>query len=131
MAGEILTDGDLADLRAVAVEFFPDVCDVIASTITDDGFGGQVESWDTPIVIASDEPCFFTETLNEDEQAQVNRRGLSVVAAIHLTGLTPVAEGHRIVLTAAHGDHGGTYSVQGIARDSFEAQRVALVGKVG
>lgn len=131
MAGEILSPSDLADLRAFAIEFFPDVCNIIASVITDDGFGGQIESWDTPTVIASAEPCYFTETLNEDEQAQVNRRGLSVVAAIHVTGLVPVAEGHRIVLTAAHGDHSGTYSVQGLARDSYEAQRVALVGKVG
>jgi hypothetical protein len=131
MAGEILSAGDLADLRAVAVEFFPDVCNVIAGVITDDGFGGQMESWETPTTIASAEPCYFTETLNDDEQAMVNRRGLAVVAAIHLTGLVPVAEGQRITLTAAYGDHSGTYSVQGIARDSDEAQRIALVGKVG
>jgi hypothetical protein len=131
MVWDALTDGDLVDLRAVAVEFFPDTCDVIAATITDDGFGGQVESWETPTAIASDQPCYYTETLNEDEQAMVNRRGVAVVAAIHFTGLTSVAEGHRIVLTAAYGDHSGTYSVQGIARDSYEPQRVALVGKVG
>jgi hypothetical protein len=131
MAGEILSAGDLADLRAVAAEFRPDVCDIIAATLTDDGFGGQVEDWTTPTVIASDQSCSYSETLDADEQDLVNRRQLIVTAAINLPALTGVQEGHRIVLTATYGDHDGTYEVRGLVRDSYEAVRAALVGKAG
>jgi hypothetical protein len=130
MAGEILTDGDLTDLRAVAVEFQPDTCDIIAATYTDDGFGGQVEDWTAPTAIASDVSCSYSETLGQREEAQVSRLGLVVSAEIHVPALTPVQEGHRIVLTAAQGDHGGTYAVRGLTRSSYEAVRVALVGKI-
>lgn len=131
MAGEILSAEDLADLRAVAVEFQPDVCDIIAATVTDDGFGGQIESWDTPTTIASGVSCSYSETLDQDEQDLVNRRQLIVTAAINLPALTAIQEGHRIVLTATYGDHDGTYEVRGLVRDSYETVRSALVGKVG
>lgn len=117
--------------RQIARMLMPDTCTVSAGAITDDGFGGQTEDWSSPTTVVSGSPCHYSEALTEDEQEQVNRRGLVVTAVIHLPALTAVAEGHRIVLTAASGDHGGTYQVVGLTRYSMEATRSALVGKVG
>lgn len=121
----------VAAKRRAALMLMPDTCNVIAGTITDDGFGGQIEDWASPTTVVSGSPCYYSEALTEDEQEQVNRRGLVVIASIHLPALTPVEEGHRIVLTATVGDHDGTYQVVGLTRYSVEATRSALVGKVG
>lgn len=116
--------------RQIAAMLMRDRGTIIGPTYTDDGFGGQVEDWSAPTTIATNQPCYYTETLSEDEQEMVNRRGLAVAAAIHIPAALTVREGQRIVLTAVEGIHSGTYSIQGLTAYTYEVTRSALVGRI-
>lgn len=116
--------------RALASQLMRDRCNLIAGVITDDGFGGQVEDWSSPSTVASNQPCYYTETLTPDQQDQVNRRGLTVEAAIFIPATLVAVEGQRIVLTAVDGFHSGTYEIRGLTGYTDEVTRTALVGKI-
>jgi len=50
----MLTDTDLADMRAAISELLPARCNVLTVTRTSDGQGGQVDTWGT---VTANVPC--------------------------------------------------------------------------
>lgn len=122
MAGEILTDDDIADLQAVAVEFQPDTCDIVRLVETQDAGGTSV----VETVIASGVSCHYSEQLTPQDLALAERHAINVDAAIDLPANQDVTAADRVTITL-RGALLGTFEVTLVVRQSFEAVRTAYI----
>jgi hypothetical protein len=122
MAGEILTDDDIADLQALAVEFQPDTCDIIRLTETQDAGGTTV----VETVIASGVSCHYSEQLTPQDLALAERHAINIDAKIDLPANQDITVADRVTITL-WGAVIGSFEVTLVVRQSFEALRTAYV----
>ena len=122
MAGEILTDDDIADLQAVAVEFQPDTCDIVRLTETQDGGGAtNVET-----TIASGVSCHYSEQLTPQDVALAERHAINIDAKIDLPADQDITAADRVTVTL-RGVVLGDFEVTLVVRQSFETLRTAFL----
>lgn len=122
MAGEILTDADIADLQAVAVEFQPDTCDIIRLTEQQDAGGTTI----VETVIASGVSCHYSEQLTPQDVALAERHDINIDAKIDLPANQDITAADRVRVTL-RGTSLGTFEVTLVVRQSYEALRTAYL----
>jgi hypothetical protein len=122
MAGEILSDADIADLTAVALEFQPDTCAIVRVTETSDAGGTTV----VETTVASGVSCHYSEQLTVQDLALAERRAINIDAKIDIPANQDISAADRVTVTL-RGTVLGTFEVTLVVRQSYEALRTAYL----
>lgn len=121
--------------RAIARNvFLASTCDIVRTTETTDA-GGTTE---TRTTIASEEPCFYTEDLTDQEIAEAERLNVQVRARIYFPGERDIRVSDEITNLVIDGAMLGyiddtdtfvpyRYEVASAPRATYEVTRIALV----